>query len=417
MAFFPVSRFTLNSSKKISALSALLVGVGVLAGCHPAASNPKAPADSSNSPQDSKAPNFVVAEKGDWKVTRADLDKEVGDYLKQHQATPEQVGAKLPLLETAMLKNMVLKKLLLDKAADLHLKDADVDTEVNAEMDKLKASSGPDFEKQLAAAGLSVDELKKRIREKVLVGKVMDAEAFKNADPTEQEVDDIYLKNKANFTRPAKVRASRILIHLDGNASVADKAAKKKAIDKARARVMHGEEFGSVATAVSEDQSSAPKGGDLGLFQRNENEPGFDEVAFNTKVNTVSPVFETPLGYQFLKVTAIQPAGPVPIAEARGFITSKLRDMKMAQQEQDYAKKVLADSGVVYHIVLVDPPAQTAGPGGPDEGGPGPGPDNAPPAQQDASAPPAADASAAPPSSAPPAPASAASATNSAPAK
>ncbi len=127
---------------------------------------------------------------------------------------------------------------------------------------------------------------------------------------------------------------------------------------------MKGEDFSKVAMEVSQDRYSAPKGGDIDFFPKGVNEPGFDDVAFNTKENAVSPVFQTQLGYQFLKVTAIQPAGLVPVADARGYISSKLKEQKMQTQSQDYAKKLLADSGVKYHYVLVTPPAQTqAAPG------------------------------------------------------
>jgi len=90
----------------LSLPAALLVGVAFLAsGCHPAITDPK-------------DPKFIVAEKGNWKITRADLDAEMGDYLKQHQMTVEQIGpAKMPMFETAMLDNMVLKKIFLEKAA------------------------------------------------------------------------------------------------------------------------------------------------------------------------------------------------------------------------------------------------------------------------------------------------------------
>jgi parvulin-like peptidyl-prolyl isomerase len=381
MAFFPVVRSAVDSSKKFFGLTALVVAAAILlAGCHQAVTDPN-------------DPKFIVAEKagaGGWQITESELEKEVTDYLKQNHATPEQVGpAKMPILRTAMLKNMVLRKLLLAKGAALQTKDADLDKTVNAEIERVKgATSEADFEAQLKTAGLTLDELKKRLREKALVQKVFEAEAFKNLDPTDQEINDIYLKNKESFNIPAKVRASRVLILVDDKTSPADKANKKKAIDKARARIAKGEDFGKVATEVSEDQYSKTRGGDLNFFQRGENpDAGFDDVAFNTKVGILSPVFETPLGYQFLKVTAIQPAGVVPVADARGYISSKLREMKMNQQEQDYAKKLLADPTVAYHITLIDPPAQTQAPNGPGA------PDNAAPG--DASAPP--DAGQAPP--------------------
>ena len=375
MANFPVRRSQSAPLLRCLALPALLLaGVALLAGCKPAAVS------------DPKDPTFIVAEKGDMKITRSDLDKAVAEFLKQRQATPEMIGPqKMPIVETAMLRNMVLKNLLLARAESMQF--TGVDTEESAELNKLKGpASQDDFEKQLKGAGLTMDDLKKKIHEKVLITKLLEKEAFTNVEPTDQEIDDIYMKNKDSFNIPEKVRASRVLIHVDDKATAADKAAKKKAIDKAHDRVAHGEDFSKVASEVSEDRSSSPKGGDLGYFQQGENEPGFDDVAFKTKVNTLSPVFETQLGYQFIKVTDVKAAGTLPVSDARGYISSKLKEMKMEQQEQAYAKKLLADSGVTYHIVLVDPPSQMA-PGGPqgappDQGG---GPQPAPPSSMPAS--------------------------------
>ncbi|MCE0521398.1 MAG: peptidylprolyl isomerase [Methylacidiphilales bacterium] len=358
MAYSPVRPSLFASLKNFLLFPALfLAGAVFLAGCHPAVKDPT-------------DPKFIVAEKGTWQITRGDLDKEVAALLKQHQVTAEQVGpANMPKVETYALQNMVLKKLILDKAATLQLKD--VDKEEAAELDKIKQQipPGQSFDQLLKTAGLTLDDIKKQIHENVLSQKVLEAEAFKKVDPTEQEIDAIYLQYKDKFNIPEKVRASRILILVDDKTSPADKAAKKKAIDKARERVAHGEDFSKVAMAVSEDRYSAPKGGDIGYFARNENEPGFDDVAFTTKQGQLSPVFLTALGYQFLVVTAIQPPGVVPLADARGYISSKLREQKMKEQATAYTTKLLADSGVTYHIVLVDLAAQ----------GNASSPDNAPP--------------------------------------
>jgi parvulin-like peptidyl-prolyl isomerase len=395
MANFSVRRLTGDFSPRFILFPALvLAGAVLLAGCHPAVTDPK-------------DPKFIVAEKGTWKITRGELDTQVNSFLQQHQATPEQVGpAKMPMVETMMLKNMVLKKLMLDQAATLQL--TDVDKEADAQLDTIKQSipPGQDFDAALKAHGLTLDDLKQQIHDQVVIHKVLEAEAFKNVDPTEQQIDQIYLANKDSFNIPEKVRASRILIMVDDKTSPADKATAKKSIDAARARVAKGEDFGKVAADVSQDQYSKTKGGDLGFFAKGENpDAGFDDVAFNTKVNVLSPVFLTPLGYQFIKVTAIQPPGVVPVADARGYISQKLKEQNMQAQSQAYAKKLLADSNVTYHLVLVDPPAQVAPDQAPDgAGGHPPGGDAGP----DASGPPPPDsAQQAPPAEAPPAPAAA----------
>src|SRR5271170_6852495 len=158
MAFSPVRRRSIDSSMKISGFSALLVAgvVTLFSGCHPAVTDPN-------------DPKFIVAEKSPWSITEGDLDKEVADYLKGHGATAEQVGpAKMPMLKTAMLKNMVLKKILLDKAAGLQLKQDDIDKQVNDQIAQLKGAAGDaEFQQKLTEAGISLDDLKKRMTEKV----------------------------------------------------------------------------------------------------------------------------------------------------------------------------------------------------------------------------------------------------------
>jgi len=344
MALSPL-RWSLNRfCKNFLLLPAVLLAGLVLTttGCHRAVTDPK-------------APNFIVAEKGSWQVSRADLNKEVDGYLKHHQMTAEQVGpAKMPMLETAMLDNIVLEKLLLDRAAALPLKDVDKDTAAAFDQVKGRAPSQQDFEQQLKTAGLTVDDLKKRIHDQVLIRKVLEADAFQNIEPSEQEINDFYLKNKDRFNIPPKIRASRILVLVDDKTSPADKAAKKKVIDQARARVAKGEDFSKVAMEVSQDQYSAPKGGDIGFFQKGENEPQFDAVAFTSKQGELSPVFITPLGYQFLKVTETQAGGPVSIADARVVITKYLRQGKQGELANAYTSKLLAQGGVTYHLVRVD---------------------------------------------------------------
>src|SRR5471030_1151521 len=127
MAYSPVRRSDFASSLRLLALSALLLaGAAFLAGCHPAVKDPK-------------DPKFIVAEKGDWQVLRGQLNDEIATYLQQQHLTPDQIGPeKMPLLETMMLDNIVLKKLILDKAANLQLKPEDLAKEEAADLDKIK---------------------------------------------------------------------------------------------------------------------------------------------------------------------------------------------------------------------------------------------------------------------------------------
>jgi len=321
-----------------------LAAVLAAAGCHPAVTDPK-------------DPKFIVAEKkGEWQITRSELDTQVDTYLAQHQLSPAQVGpSKMPALESAMLDNMVLKKLVLARAAQLPLTDGKEEAAMFAQL-KGGFPSDVEFQAKLKESGMTEEELKQRVHDEVQIKRVFEADAFKNVDPSEEEVDAFYLAHKDKFVIPTSVRASRILIMVNDQMTPAQKAGAKKAIDQARARVVKGEDFSKVALDVSEDAYSKPRGGDIGVFQKGMNEPEFDDVAFNTKPGVLSPVFLTPMGYQFLKVTEVQPGGPVSVADARANIVNYLKQQKMGDQEAAYTKHLLSDGGVTFHLARVELP-------------------------------------------------------------
>jgi parvulin-like peptidyl-prolyl isomerase len=397
MVSIPVLRPLAAKGRLFGAGAAILASLLLLTACKkPAVTDPN-------------DPTFIVASVGTWTVTRGDLNKQVDEALSQQGATRAQVPpANLPGVESQVLRYIVLKKLLLDKAATMKLPD--IDKQVSDAVDYAKNRNGPktlsdaELSDLLKSHGMTLDTWKQNLRDIATMQAALDAGVAKDIQPTDEEIDAIYNAHKDAFNVPPMIRASRVLVQVAETDTPAQKAAKKKQIDAARARVVKGEDFSKVAAEVSQDRSSAPKGGDMGKFQRGENEPGFDDVAFKTKVNTVSPVFLDNMGYQFVKVTDSTPAGVIPLAEARALISPKLAQEKKRTAENTYAMSLLKDPSVQFYLKMIDPsahmPAPPSGPGGgpaPDQGapdqsaGPAPAPDQSagPAPAPDQSAPPA----------------------------
>jgi len=353
MVHSPILRFSPFLSRFFSGLFAsfLAGGVLMLAGCHQAVTDPK-------------DPKFIVAEKpGDWQITRADLDKEMDNFLRLKNVTAAQVGpARMLALQSVLLKNMVNTKLILARAEVLQFPDVDQVTDQQIQALKDRLPPGADLDSKLKEAGITMDILKKNIRDQVLMRDVLKAEALTNDEPTDQQINDFYLQHKDLFVTPPQIRASRIVVMVDPGATAEAKAAKKKIIDAARARVMKGEDFSKVAAQVTEDRSEAPKGGDDGWFRKGIHEEGFDDVAFKTKLNEVSPVFPTPMGYEFLKVTDEHPANQLTEAEVHSTIADALRRQTDTQKVKDYTEKLLANSGVVFHLAEVNADGGTGNP-------------------------------------------------------
>lgn len=114
-----------------------------------------------------------------------------------------------------------------------------------------------------------------------------------------------------------EVRASHILARLSGDPTPEDTAAAYKKITDLRARVLAGEDFGTVASAKngSDDPSAAQNKGDLGYFTALQMVYPFENAVYNTKVGDISEVVRTRFGYHFIKVTDRRPArGQIKVA-------------------------------------------------------------------------------------------------------
>ncbi|HMS34242.1 MAG TPA: peptidylprolyl isomerase [Ignavibacteria bacterium] len=108
------------------------------------------------------------------------------------------------------------------------------------------------------------------------------------------------------------IRASHILIQdqKDSLGKVVDSIGTYNKAKEVLARIKNGEDFTKVATEVSQDPGSAPKGGDLGFFDRRRMVQPFDSVAFMLKVGEISDLVRTPFGWHIIKVTEIKPYQP-----------------------------------------------------------------------------------------------------------
>ncbi len=104
------------------------------------------------------------------------------------------------------------------------------------------------------------------------------------------------------------IKASHILIQdqRDSSGNVLDSSVSLKKINEVYARLKGGEDFSKVATEVSQDPGSAPKGGDLGFFDRRRMVQPFDSAAFSLKVGEISSPVRTPYGWHIIKVTEIK---------------------------------------------------------------------------------------------------------------
>ncbi|MES0371097.1 MAG: SurA N-terminal domain-containing protein [Mariprofundaceae bacterium] len=145
------------------------------------------------------------------------------------------------------------------------------------------------------------------------------------------DVEAAYNERKAEFTKPEQRRASHILVRMTNNADESARSAAFKKIEAAKARLVAGEDFGTVAKEVSDDVTSG-KGGDLGFFPRGAMLPEFDTAAFNLAKGEVSDVIETQFGLHIIQLKEIKTAEETSLKNVYDSLADEIRKEKSGEE-------------------------------------------------------------------------------------
>jgi peptidyl-prolyl cis-trans isomerase D len=179
-----------------------------------------------------------------------------------------------------------------------------------------------------------------RVPDRVDVEYLLFANANLEADAqiTEADVRQYYDGHQDEFRQEEQVRARHILIRVPEDADDAAKAEARRRADDALAKVKAGADFATVATETSED-SSASRGGDLGMFRRGLMVPEFEAAAFALEPGQVSEVVETQFGFHIIKTEEKTPPGTRTFDEVSKQIEAKLRSQKAQEMSREKAEK------------------------------------------------------------------------------
>ncbi|HUF17764.1 MAG TPA: peptidylprolyl isomerase [Thermoanaerobaculia bacterium] len=140
----------------------------------------------------------------------------------------------------------------------------------------------------------------------------------------ESDIRALYETTKNNYRTVEKIHARHIIaspaggsvLNSTGDNATSDEAALAK-INRIAKEIGEGRiSFADAAMQFSED-ASAPKGGDLGWFNRGMMVGPFEEAAFALEPGKMSGVVKTDFGYHLILLEGRRPAGIAPFEEVR----------------------------------------------------------------------------------------------------
>jgi peptidyl-prolyl cis-trans isomerase SurA len=210
-------------------------------------------------------------------------------------------------LRCKILENLILKKLLINKAEvdSLFAEEGDIDKEIDRRLNIMISQSGS-VEKleqiyHKPIADFKVD-IRIPVKEDLMYEKAKD-KVVENVKITPSEVKEFY--NRIPKDSLPKIGTIYEIEHfvLEPAVNPDELSEARNKIKILRDRILKEESFSALARVYSEDPGSAIKGGELGLFIRGTMAPEFEAAAFSLKKKgDVSEIIKTSFGFHIIQL-------------------------------------------------------------------------------------------------------------------
>jgi len=179
---------------------------------------------------------------------------------------------------------------------------------------------------------------------------VLDLEAVKKGIAvSEEDLRKYYSENEKRYTAPEERRASHILVKADKDAPKAEREKARAKAETLLAEIRKNpQSFAELARKNSDDEGSAPKGGDLEFFGRGQMVKPFEDAAFALKPGETSGVVETDFGYHIIQVTGARGGEKKSFEAVRGEVENEVRSQLV--------QKRFADAAVEFGDIVYEQP-------------------------------------------------------------
>src|SRR5215218_7287773 len=328
----------------VLALGAFFVPAAIAAGCGDAVpGNAVAEVDGTAIEKDtyehwlnvaakSAGPDAKVPVPPDYKDCIAQLKKTAA---KPAEGQPKQTDAdykKQCQEQYKQLREQVLGLLISFEWIEREAEDQGVkvtDAEVKKSFDEQKKQTFPkaaDYEKFLKDSGQTNEDVMMRVRLDTLSNKIREKVTKGKDQVSDQQIEDYYNKNKAQFAQPERRDLSIVLTKTEAKAKEA-----KQALED-------GESWKSVAKEYSIDDASKAQGGKLPAVAKGQQEKAFDDAIFAAKKGELSGPVKTQFGWYVFEVDKITEASQQTRDEAKETIKQLLASQNQQKALDTYVK-------------------------------------------------------------------------------
>jgi peptidyl-prolyl cis-trans isomerase SurA len=251
-------------------------------------------------PSDESVTDRVLAVVNNDAITLSELQEAIAIYQHENR---ERATAEANELAPQFLTRMIDNRLQIQEAERerIVIDDVEIEEELGERLKKLNIKSREEFERVLKAQGLSLDSIKRRIRDELRRGRIVGRKVRLRVSVTEAEVAQYLEANRAKLETGLTYHARHILIVPDAGPTDAAWENARIRAELIRSQLLQGADFAELARQNSRD-ASARDGGDLGTLKRGELAQDIETQILSLAPGEVSLPFRSSLGYHVFRL-------------------------------------------------------------------------------------------------------------------
>ena len=291
--------------------------------------------------------NGIVARVNDTVITRKEVLTAIRSELefleRRYGDKPETFEQKARELRSNAVRDLVERQLILHefKTGGFNLPDSYIEDQIAK--DTRNYGNRLTLTKTLQAEGLTFENYRQRIRERVILSAMVDH--FIPRDPVISpfKIETYYKENQDKFKLEDQVKLRMIVITNRPNDALAAKTMAQEIL----AKLDEGAPFAEMAKIYSQGSQSA-EGGDWGWVERSVLREDLADAAFSLKAGERSGVVERPHGCYIMLVEEAKLAHIRPLSEAREEIETILKNQETKRLHDKWIERLKTKSFVQY---------------------------------------------------------------------
>jgi len=273
-------------------------------------------------------------------ITLFELEEVEAHYLYENKEQPPEGSARKALRER-LLKRIIDSRIQLQQAEreKVTVDDAEITEQLDEIMKKVNAKTVPEFEEILKGQGLTLDAVKRRIREQIMVQRLTRRKVALRVTVTEQEIDRYLDDNRDKLEVGLSFEARHILFLPAPPQGEAEWGAAGRKAEQVYVLLNQGQEFSELAQKYSED-ASGKDGGSLGTLKRGELAPDIEEAILKLQPGRYSGPFRSKVGYHLFRLDSRESLTGEALAQSRNQIRDILYRQKYDSRMQEWLAEI-----------------------------------------------------------------------------